>query len=256
MKTKIIICLFFGIILSLRINAQTLDQSYLTTNSGMSARYLPGYSHWQSFTAGITGTLTQIDLGFFTAISGVGTLEIYAGSGVGGALLQTETVSVTCGGGNCLISCPTSLTVTSGQVYTFHFIPGAGMPDPYGVQVQIPGTYAGGEFALVDPSGTYLDGWDMVFQTWVNGAVDVSEINNDNTLTLFPNPAKGELTVNSEQLTVKGIRIFNLLGQVVYQSESASTKTIINTSALPAGIYTLQINNGTAICMKKFVIER
>jgi hypothetical protein len=43
---------------------------------------------------------------------------------------------------------------------------------------------------------------------------------------------------------------------VVYQSESASTKTIINTSALPAGIYTLQINNGTAICMKKFVIER
>lgn len=147
--------------------ATLVDQSQLNYNAGTSARNLPGYSHWQSFTAGITGTLTQLDLGFFTFINGVGTLEFYQGTGTNGTLLSSQVVPVYCGGGNCLISFTVTVPVIAGQGYTFNFTPGIGIPDPYGVQVENPGSYGSGYFAIVDPSGTYPTAFDMVFKTHV-----------------------------------------------------------------------------------------
>lgn len=147
---------------------QAPDQSQLVYNAGTSARTLPGYSHWQSFTAGITGTLSQIDLGYFNYINGSGTLNIFAGAGTAGTLLQSQTINVYCPAGNCMLPFSVSAPVVLGQQYTFQFIPGAGMPDPYGVQVEMPGTYPGGEMAIVDPSGTYMTGFDMVFKTYVS----------------------------------------------------------------------------------------
>lgn len=49
--------------ISLQSKAQTLDQSQLIYTGGMSARTLNGYSEWQSFKAGISGTLTEIKMG-------------------------------------------------------------------------------------------------------------------------------------------------------------------------------------------------
>lgn len=151
-----------------------LDQSQLNYNAGTSARTLAGYSHWQSFTAGQTGTMSRLELGFFNAINGYGTLKLFAGTGTGGTLLQTQTIHVVCASGNCLLPFNVSAPVVAGQVYSFQFIPGAGMPDPYGVQVQLPGTYAGGEMFLVDPSGTTATGFDMVFQTYVQSTDSIS----------------------------------------------------------------------------------
>src|SRR5215472_6102283 len=71
---------------------QQLDQEQLLYNGGMSARTLPGYTVWQSFTAGVSGTLTQIDMGFFNNMSGDGVLRVYVGSGTAGAVLQTLNV--------------------------------------------------------------------------------------------------------------------------------------------------------------------
>ncbi len=151
-------------------SAQVLDQSQLVYNGGTSARTLAGYSEWQSFTAGITGTMIRLDIGFFTLINGVGQLKIFSGSGTAGTLLWGQTVNVVCGGGNCTLPFNVSLPVIAGQVYTFQFIPGAGMPDPYGIQISSPGPYAGGVMAIVDPSGTYPTGFDMVFKTYVGGS--------------------------------------------------------------------------------------
>jgi hypothetical protein len=150
---------------------QVLDQSQTVYNAGTSARNLPGYSEWQSFTAGLSGTMTEIDIGFFNAINGVGTLNIYKGAGDSGTLLQTQSVNVICAGGNCLLPFTVSVPVIADSQYTFQFIPGAGIPDPYGVQVEVPGTYAGGQMALIDPSGTSYPGFDMVFNTYVSGAL-------------------------------------------------------------------------------------
>lgn len=145
-----------------------LDQQQLSYNCGTSARNLAGYSVFQTFTAGITGTLCQLDIGFFNPMTGTGTLNIYSGAGVTGTLLQTQTVTVS-GTGNFFASFSVSAPVTSGQVYTFQFIPilGGGLPDPYGVQCTMPSAYPGGEYFIKDPGGTSPLGGDMVFKTYV-----------------------------------------------------------------------------------------
>ena len=145
-----------------------LDQQQLNYNSGTSARNLAGYSVFQTFTAGITGTLCQLDVGFFNAMTGTGTLNIYSGNGLGGTLLQTQTVTVS-GTGNFFQTFTVSAPVTAGMMYTFQFIPtlGGGLPDPYGVQCYMPSTYPLGEYWIKDPGGTYNMNGDMVFKTYV-----------------------------------------------------------------------------------------
>ena len=59
MKTKIIyLSVLFVMGFSFLGQSQTLDQSQLLYQGAHSARNLPGYTTWQSFTAGITGTLS------------------------------------------------------------------------------------------------------------------------------------------------------------------------------------------------------
>jgi hypothetical protein len=55
---------------AIRCQADTVDQQQLVYDGGTSARTLPGYTVWQSFTAGLTGTLAEIDMGFFNDMSG------------------------------------------------------------------------------------------------------------------------------------------------------------------------------------------
>lgn len=149
---------------------QVLDQEQLAYNGGMSARTLPGYTVWQSFTAGYTGTLSQIDMGFFNDMSGDGWLRIYQGRGTQGALLQMLPVSVI----GITQPDPTwnrwtvSAPVAAGIEYTFEFEPNRNtLPDPYGVCLASPGPYGGGLLGLNDPGGTYETEFDMVFRTYV-----------------------------------------------------------------------------------------
>jgi hypothetical protein len=145
-----------------------LDQSQLLYNSGTSARNLLDYTVFQTFTAGITGTLCRIDMGFFNTMTGTETLKIFAGSGILGTLLQSQTVTVS-GSGTFFQTFNVSAPVTAGQVYTFQFIPtqGGGLPDPYGVQCNLPSAYSSGEYFITDPSGTYNMNGDLVFKTYV-----------------------------------------------------------------------------------------
>jgi len=144
-----------------------IDQEQTNYNGGMSALTGADRSEFQTFVAGITGTLVQIDMGFFNYINGVGVVNLFSGNGITGTLLDSQTVTVNCPSGNCMISFPENTQIITGNAYTFQFVPGAGMPYPYGVQVQNPGTYNNGELFITDPSGTYPTGMDMVFATHV-----------------------------------------------------------------------------------------
>ena len=214
----------------------SVDQSQLAYNAGMSARTLAGYSEWQSFTAGVTGTLAEIDMGFFNAINGSGVLNVFAGTGTGGTLLDSRTVNVVCVSGNCLIPFTVSAPVVAGQVYTFQFMPGSGIPDPYGVQVVNPGTYAGGEMDLVDPSGTSPTGFDMVFKTWVQGNGPVTYLwstgSSDSTITVH---AGGEYYV-----TVTSGGSCNAVDSIQILPDSLSVSTLA--TATSCGL-----NNGSAV---------
>ena len=147
-----------------------LDQEQLLYNGGTSARTLPGYTVWQSFTAGLTGTLDEIDMGFFNDMSGDGTLRIYEGRGTKGSMLQelnVPVIGITQQGptwNDWVVSAP----VTAGLEYTFEFTPNPlTLPDPYGVCIGAYNPYSRGVFGLNDPSGSYETDFDMVFRTYV-----------------------------------------------------------------------------------------
>lgn len=225
-------------------HSQTLDQSQLNYNAGTSARTLPGYSHFQSFTAGLTGTLVQIDMGVFNFINGIGTLIIYSGSDTTGTVLQTTTVSVNCPSGNCFANFPVSAPVTAGQVYCFRFIPGAGMPDPYGVQVEVPGTYAGGEFVIIDPSGVYSTGFDQVFRTYVLEATGINQAEiNKIDFTISPNPFSENTIIHFDKVVSNcEIQLYNGFGQTINLIKQFSGEHfILEKGDLPSGIYFVRI---------------
>ncbi len=148
-----------------------LDQEQLVYDGGTSARTLPGYSVWQSFTPGISGTLTEIDMGFFNDMSGSGQLQVLSGDGTPGPVLQTLTVPVR--GitqlGVTWNAWAVSVQVTAGLLYTFRFTPNAAtLPDPYGVAIGTGNPYPRGVMGLDDPSGSYRTTFDMVFRTCVS----------------------------------------------------------------------------------------
>lgn len=164
-----------------------LDQTQLVYNGGRSARTLPGYSFWQSFTPSVSGKLVQIEIGFFNRMRGDGNLTIHPGEGLDGERLCSIVASVEAVDGNLSWnSYSVSAMVSQGQKYTFHFVPNPStLPDPYGVCIGVPARatqemykegvnripaslYARGVFAGVDPSGEYRSlSMDSVFKTYV-----------------------------------------------------------------------------------------
>jgi hypothetical protein len=261
MKTKItLLSIVFISALSFFGKTQTLDQSQLVYNSGMSARNLPGYSEFQSFTAGITGTLVEIDMGVFNAISGVGTLKIYSGTDTTGTLLQSLTVTMTCPSGSCFTNFSTSVSITSGQTYTFRFIPGAGIVDPYGVQAQVPGTYAGGEMGLIDPSGVYYPGFDLVFKTFVSTSLGIVSFDNSNSKsTIYPNPFNTSATIHFSATQKNAtLDVFDVCGKKIRTFENISGESFkIERDNLPEGIYFVRlVEDNKVVATEKFVIMK
>ena len=86
----------------------TLDQMQTMRNSSA------GGDRWQSFTAGYSGTLVQLDL--FFGSNGTSDLFIYESQGIAGDLLYTE--NITFGMGENSFSMNESIQLVSGNVYT------------------------------------------------------------------------------------------------------------------------------------------
>ncbi|OFY49175.1 MAG: hypothetical protein A2W85_17160 [Bacteroidetes bacterium GWF2_41_31] len=73
---------------------------------------------------------------------------------------------------------------------------------------------------------------------------------------LFPNPAKGKVTVTSE-IAMNHIVLMNYLGQVVYTSTLSGEYAVeLNTSSYEAGVYVVQINTDNGLVTKRVVISQ
>ena len=81
---------------------------------------------WQSFTAGISGNLSQVAMEIDNSTAS-GTLSIYSGSGTGGALLYSTPFSVSTSAWGNLSYFPTNfIPITAGQQYTMSFVCSSG----------------------------------------------------------------------------------------------------------------------------------
>jgi len=182
-KSSILIILFAIALFPRTAKAQCdTDQIQSQWDGGTSERNLPGYYEWESFTAGMTGELCQVDLMFCnsnTQLNGTGILKVYTGTGTGGILLDSQLVVVdgTAYPINTVFwqswSVDSNPAVAATQVYTFQFTPiqGGGLPDPYLIQINIPNVYAGGHNYNLGTGGC------CTFRTYVSTLTSVSKIN-------------------------------------------------------------------------------
>ncbi len=80
------------------------------------------------------------------------------------------------------------------------------------------------------------------------------ELINDD-IQLYPNPAKESINITSKDENIKELKIYNMLGALVYSArvnEKTSTITIKN---LPSGIYYAKLELENSTISRKFIVE-
>ncbi len=78
-----------------------------------------------------------------------------------------------------------------------------------------------------------------------------------NSLSIYPNPANGivNIAISDRNVKMQNVRLLNVLGAEVLNVPSFKTQTAIDVSALPKGIYIVQIASQNEILSKKIVVE-
>lgn len=72
-------------------------------------------------------------------------------------------------------------------------------------------------------------------------------------ITIFPNPTSSTFIINSDGRKIENIKIINLLGELLYQSDRINSKFETDISFLLKGIYIIQIQTDNGIIGKKII---
>lgn len=81
----------------------------------------------------------------------------------------------------------------------------------------------------------------------VNSCMAVGEIESEDlVLQVYPNPAQDILYFNTNSTELNSVRIFNAIGQIVFEQAINMTTKSLNVSALSSGMYTIQFNTNTS----------
>ncbi|HPR33493.1 MAG TPA: T9SS type A sorting domain-containing protein, partial [Prolixibacteraceae bacterium] len=86
---------------------------------------------------------------------------------------------------------------------------------------------------------------------------ELSSAEDKKSVKVFPNPSNGNFAIeikNFESCT--DVRVFNLLGEKVYQSSAKSTSNhVINLPEITMGIYLVKVSNGKEQFIKKIIVK-
>lgn len=109
---------------------------------------------------------------------------------------------------------------------------------------------------MTNSAATGREGWMIDNISAVYYFEGVNTIQNNNLVSVYPNPSKGNLYIycNKEIHVPIAITIYNLNGQQVYTAADLSPNKYLNLN-LPGGLYTLRYSAGNEYCIKKLVIE-
>ena len=83
--------------------------------------------------------------------------------------------------------------------------------------------------------------------------VNVPELEKKN-LTVYPNPATNQFTVNTGNDEKANIQLFNIVGQQVY-SETFTGSTTVNVANLHSGVYMLKVNQNGKVNTTKVIVK-
>jgi hypothetical protein len=109
-------------------------------------------------------------------------------------------------------------------------------------------------YTLSDGVNTSTPAHVRVLVLATSGVNTVSEI----PVTVYPVPANNELTIQFENASKANVKVFDMLGNVVYTSVISGNTNTISTSAFANGVYVLQVfdNYNNLISKAKFSVSR
>jgi hypothetical protein len=74
------------------------------------------------------------------------------------------------------------------------------------------------------------------------------------SLVIYPNPANDKITVSHPAFTgISSLTIFNVNGEKVVERSVRESEILINISALPGGVYFVQLQNEKMVAVGKMV---
>ncbi len=82
--------------------------------------------------------------------------------------------------------------------------------------------------------------------------IGINDIAKDDELTMYPNPATNEITIESKMQNAE-IEIRDVLGQMVYRTKAIAASSTIDVSMLSKGVYFISLQNGKQTINKKFI---
>ena len=82
-------------------------------------------------------------------------------------------------------------------------------------------------------------------QVIINPCTGINE--NQQNLSLFPNPAKTQITLSAEMALGKTLSVWDALGKLVYETKINQNRQSINIGEWPKGMYTLKIEGNKTI---------
>lgn len=74
------------------------------------------------------------------------------------------------------------------------------------------------------------------------------------SISLYPNPTSGEISIESSSTEKQFLQIFDIAGKLLLSKPFPSGKSTIEANALPQGIYNVSISSNEGISNKKLVI--
>ena len=87
--------------------------------------------------------------------------------------------------------------------------------------------------------------------------VGIFNYKNENSINIFPNPAKDKILVESLGFRIQTLEIYNVLGENVYTTTNLKQQVLneIDLSAFLKGIYFVKIYNDAKIYIRKIVVQ-
>jgi autotransporter-associated beta strand protein len=83
----------------------------------------------------------------------------------------------------------------------------------------------------------------------------LNDIASNNTISVYPNPSKGEFNFKSTEADITSIEIYNLQGQVIVRKDDKSSAIKLNLGYLNTGIYYAKIKTAKGSKTEKLLIE-
>ena len=85
------------------------------------------------------------------------------------------------------------------------------------------------------------------------GGVGVDNLSSE-TISIFPNPVSDNMTIRGN-VNIREITLYNIAGQAIINQVVEAKSITINTSTLPAGVYTMKATLDKGTINKKVVIQ-